>query len=348
MSDPSSRAAALHRFAENALAGPPRSIAPASADASFRSYWRVIDAQERAWIAMDAPPGKEDIGRWIDIAARLRAAGVHAPEVHAADPAQGFILMEDLGTRTYLPELDAANADALYGDALDTLVRMQLHVDTSNLPAYDAALLISELERMPEWFLARHCGHVPDAGERRVIDGAFAFLAHAALDQPQSFVHRDFHSRNLLIVAATPASAAVRGPGVIDFQDAVTGPIAYDLVSLLRDCYIEWDNERVDGWLESHRLRLLSARLIGFKTDPTCFRRWFDLVGLQRHLKVLGNFTRLWYRDGKAQYLADLPLVWRYVLGVAPRYPELAALVDLLERACAGRDLAQPRAQTPA
>ena len=334
------RAEALRQFVRDALADGDVDIQPASADASFRSYWRVRGSGQTR-IVMDAPPDKEDIGPWLDVAARLRRAGVHAPEVLAVDPAQGFVLMEDLGTRTYLPELDERNVDALYADALDTLLRMQATVDVAGLPAYDRGRLVAEMELMPEWFLRRHLGFTPECEEWDVIEAAFTFLIHAAQEQPRAFVHRDFHSRNLLVLDRD-------GPGVIDFQDAVSGPLAYDLVSLLRDCYIEWDAERVDGWVEAHRQRLLHAHLLDTHVDAARFKHWFDLSGLQRHIKVLGIFCRLWYRDGKAAYLADLPLVWRYAIGVARRYPELAAFAALLERALGERDITQSRADASA
>jgi len=322
------RNAARQDFIRRHLPGCAPAFAPASADASFRSYWRVR-AGAQSWIVMDAPPDKEDIAPWLDIGARLHAAGVHAPEIFAADAAQGFVLMEDLGTRTYLPELNDASVDAMYASALDALARMQAHADTHGLPHYDRARLIAEMELLPEWFLKRHLGFEPSCDEWDVIEAAFTFLVHAALEQPRVFVHRDYHSRNLMIVERD-------NPGVIDFQDAVAGPATYDLVSLLRDCYIAWDDARVDAWVEGYRQRAAAA------VDATTFRRWFDLAGVQRHIKVLGIFCRLWYRDGKAQYLRDLPLVWHYFIRVARRYPELAGFAALLERAVDGRDLTAP------
>lgn len=381
MTPTSNRMDALRRFVTAALADENPVIEPASADASFRSYWRATGGDGVARVVMDAPPDKEDMTPWLDVEARLRRAGLHAPAVFATDRAQGFVLMEDLGAHTYLPELNDASADALYAKALDALLRMQTHVDTRGLPAYDRTRLIAEMELLPEWFLQRHLGFTPDCDEWDVIEAAFTFLVHAALQQPRAFVHRDYHSRNLLVCRdsasglqrqdaeangkagpqgeprtrrvirdsekqeATPLLAS---PGIIDFQDAVLGPITYDLVSLLRDCYIEWEAERVDGWVEAHRLRLRHAQRIGADIDAAHFRRWFDLMGLQRHLKVLGIFCRLWYRDGKAQYLGDLPLVWRYALTVARRYPELADFAALLERALGERDIARPFVATTA
>jgi aminoglycoside/choline kinase family phosphotransferase len=306
-------------------------IAPASADASFRSYWRV-QAGSASLILMDAPPDKEPIAPWLDIAARLRGAGLHAPQVVASDTATGFVLMEDLGDRAYLPELTAASADALYADALDALARMQA-VDTSGLPAYDRTQLVTELELMPEWFLQRHLAFAPSCEEWDVIEAASTYLVHAALEQPRRFVHRDYHSRNLMIVDDN-------NPAVIDFQGAMLGPIAYDLASLLRDCYIAWPIERVLAWVEGYRQRVTAG------VPAATFRRWFDLVGLQRHIKVLGIFCRLNYRDGKPGYLADLPRVFAYVVQVTRQYPVLVDFSTLLQRAVAGHDLTLP-ADTP-
>jgi aminoglycoside/choline kinase family phosphotransferase len=300
MTPATTRMDALRRFAEAALSTSNLTIEPASADASFRSYWRIATAHETR-IVMDAPPDKENLEPWLDIGARLRGAGLHAPEVCTVDRARGFVLMEDLGTRTYLPELNQTTVDALYADALDALHRMQTKVETSGLPAFDGAFVTTELELMPEWFLRRHLGHAIDCDEWDVIELAFRHLITAVRGQPQTFMHRDYHSRNLLVIAPNDlatAGHALASPGIIDFQGAMIGPIAYDLASLLRDCYIAWDTERVEGWVASYRERLQHAHLIDTHTDTARFRRWFDLAGLQRHLKVLGIFCRLWYRDG--------------------------------------------------
>ncbi|MCE5232700.1 MAG: phosphotransferase [Mizugakiibacter sp.] len=329
------RAAARLAWARSAAGDPAATLVRASDDASFRSYWRLASGA-RTLIVMDAPPDKEDVRPWLDIARRLRAAGVHAPAVHAEDAARGFLLLEDLGTRTYLPELNAGTVDALYADALDALLRMQTRVEVAGLPPYDANRLIAEMELLPTWFLQRHLGFTPACEQWDTIELAFRRLADSALAQPRAFVHRDYHSRNLLIVADD-------NPGVIDFQDGVVGAVTYDLVSLLRDCYIVWDDARVEAWCEGYRERLRHAGLIGAAVDAARFRRWFDLMGLQRHLKVLGIFCRLWYRDGKPGYLGDLPRVWHYVRSVAARYPEFADLAALLERAIGERDLTRPR-----
>ncbi|MBS0582658.1 MAG: phosphotransferase [Proteobacteria bacterium] len=349
MTDPQSlRHGELHAFVSAHFPQHDFTLAPASADASFRSYWRV-DGDGETRIVMDAPPDKENIAPWLDIGARLRAAGLHTPEVFAVDHARGFVLMEDLGNRTYLPELDAATADALYGDALDALRTMQARVSPHGLPVFDEAFLTMELEIMPEWFLRRHLGYTPSCAEWDVIEPAFRLIIDTARAQPQVFMHRDFHSRNLMIVDGDDSGAGVNGPsnpGIIDFQGAVLGPITYDLASLLRDCYIAWPIEQVDAWVERYRQRLVDAGAI--TAGGAQFRRWFDLTGLQRHIKVLGLFCRLNYRDGKAAYLGDLPLVLDYVLGVARLYPELQTFAALIERAVGGRDIARPRAQEQA
>ena len=327
------RLAALAAFAQahlGAIDGPPTA---ASADASFRSYWRVRRGM-RSWVVMNAPPDKEDVGPFIDIAARLRAAGLNAPEVIAQDLAQGFLLLSDLGVRTYLPELGESTVASLYGDAFDALQRMQTQVDATGLPAYDEARLTTEMELFPTWFLQRHLGHEPVPAEIELIEACMQRLLDSAAEQPVAFVHRDYHSRNLMIVPGA-------NPGIIDFQDAVVGPLTYDLVSLLKDCYIQWPLARVHGWAETYRLRLVEAGIV--QVGPTRWRRWFDWMGLQRHLKVLGIFARLNYRDGKAGYLNDLPLVLNYSLSVCARYGELAAFGEWLEKTTRGLDLTQPR-----
>lgn len=336
------------------MADPAVTLEPASEDASFRSYWRTRSAQESR-IVMDAPPQHENLDAWLDVDARLRAAGLHAPRVFSEDRAQGLLLIEDLGTRTYLPELDDISAEALYADALGALLTMQTRVAVDGLPPYDEPFLVAELELMPTWFLQRHLGADIECDEWDVIEAAFRLLVNSALSQPHCFVHRDYHSRNLLVVddenpgiaaagLASPGiiASGLLSPGIIDFQGAMRGPIAYDVASLLRDCYIAWDDARVDAWSEAHRLRLHDAGALDERADADTWRRWFDLIGLQRHFKVLGIFCRLWYRDGKRGYLADLPRVWRYVRGVAGRYPEFTDFARLVEDKIGGRDLTQP------
>lgn len=328
------RAAARLTFARSALGDLTVELERISEDASFRSYWRARTHAGSA-IVMDAPPQHEDLAPWLDIDERLRAAGLNAPQVLARDRTHGLLLICDLGTRMYLPELNDASVDALYANALAALLAMQTRVDVVGMSHYDEARLVAELELMPTWFLQRHLRTVIECDEWDVIETAFRRLVNSALAQPRAFVHRDYHSRNLLIVPD-------HNPGIIDFQDAVIGPVTYDLVSLLRDCYIVWDEPRVRAWAESHRVDLRHASLLDECVDAQLWQRWFDLMGLQRHLKVLGIFSRLWYRDGKRGYLADLPRVWHYVRDTASRYPELADFAALMERKIGNRDLSVP------
>jgi aminoglycoside/choline kinase family phosphotransferase len=317
---------------QQALADPDATLERASADASFRSYWRTASGG-RTWILMDAPPDKEDIRPWLDVAARLSAAGLHAPEVRASDADLGFVLMADLGDRLYLPALEEDTVDALYADALDALFTMQVRADPEGLPDYDEARLVAEMELLPQWFLQRHLGVDPGCDGWDEIEGAFRALVASAQAQPQAFVHRDYHSRNLLLTDG-------RNPGILDVQDAVRGPVTYDLASLLRDCYIEWDDARVYAWVEGYRQRLAAAGIEVWDVDG--FRRAFDLMGLQRHLKVLGIFCRLWYRDGKPGYLRDLPLVWKYTQRIGARHPETAPLVARIAAWIGDRDITVP------
>jgi N-acetylmuramate 1-kinase len=331
------RAAQRLQWARRVLDDPALELVSASSDASFRSYWRTVDRLPSR-IVMDAPPAQEHLGPWLDVAARLQHAGLHAPQVLAQDLEQGFLLLSDLGTQLLLPALDEARVDALYGLGLDALQAMQTRIATDGLPDYDRARLLAEMELLPAWFIERHLGIALDAAQRQVLDDSFATLADNALAQPQVFVHRDFHSRNLMLDTGDDGTPRL---GIIDFQDAVRGPLTYDLVSLLRDCYIEWPDARVQAWAEAYRQRARSAGLC--EAAPAEFARWFDLMGLQRHIKVLGIFCRLWYRDGKRVYLADLPLVWRYARDVGMRHPETRAVVELLDRLLGTRDIRQPR-----
>jgi hypothetical protein len=293
-------------------------IAPASADASFRRYFRVWQGTETL-IVMDAPPDREDLAPYLHVAGLLGRIGVHVPRVLERDEARGFLLLTDLGSRQYLDELKGGgDAGALYGDALDALARIQSAGAecAAELPPYDAALLSREMELFPEWFLGRHLGIAPEGVVRGLLDRAFSGLAAAALAQPATFVHRDYHSRNLMLFPGD-------NPGILDFQDAVRGAVTYDLVSLLKDCYIAWPRARVEAWVASYRSRA-AARGVPVAASLQEFLRWFDLMGVQRHVKVLGIFARLWYRDGKRGYLDDLPLVLDYTLAATAMLPELA------------------------
>jgi len=324
-------------FARDALELPTLQLVSASSDASFRSYWRTVGAAPER-IVMDAPPEREDIGPWLAIAERLQRAGLNAPRVLAQDLVNGFLLISDLGNDLLLPALNAASVDHHYSEAMRAVLRMQTAINASDLPVYDESRLVTEMELLPTWFLQRHLGMDIACEQWDVIELAFRALLTNAQAQPQQFVHRDFHSRNLML--------SEHGLGIIDFQDAVRGPLTYDLVSLLRDCYIEWPQSQVEDWVEAYRKQAVNAGLTS--ADPTRFLRWFDLMGLQRHIKVLGIFCRLWYRDGKAGYLGDLPLVWRYTREVGRRYSEVAPLIDLIETAVGERDITQPDITQPA
>lgn len=321
-------------WTRRALGDPEAPLERATHDASFRSYWRTRSA-DRSWIVMDAPPDREDTRPWLDIAARLARVGLHVPEIQSADPERGFVLMEDLGNRQLLPELNESTADRFYGDAMDALLVMQRDADADGLPVYDEAFLVSEMELMPEWLLRRHLGYTPECTEWDVVEVAFRALVANARQQPQVFVHRDYHSRNLMVTDRD-------NPGIVDFQGAMRGPLTYDLASLLRDCYIRWPDARVHAWVEEYRRKLVAAGVTS--VTPAAFQRAFDLMGLQRHIKVLGIFCRLWYRDGKAGYLQDLPLVWGYTRDVGRRYPDIAPMIDLVERIIGDRDLTVPLA----
>lgn len=320
MSLSAERLRALTAFAATHLGALDYAPTAASSDASFRSYWRVASGGRSA-IVMNAPPDKEDTRPFVDIAERLLGAGLRAPRIAAVDAAQGFLLLEDFGSATLLPALTETSVDQHYGTALDDLLRMQ-RTDTRSLPNYDSALLVAEMELFETWFLRRHLGLELSCDDTDRIEACMSRLVASALEQPQVFVHRDYHSRNLMLLDDNAL-------GVIDFQDAVLGPITYDLVSLLKDCYIQWPLPRVYGWAESFRQNAMAAGLVA--VGPTRWRRWFDWMGLQRHLKVLGIFARLHYRDGKSGYLSDLPLVLDYTLGVCERYGELADFGQWLE-----------------
>ncbi|HEX8755123.1 MAG TPA: phosphotransferase [Steroidobacteraceae bacterium] len=326
MAENDARLALLQGWLARDLGLRPQRIEPASSDASFRRYFRVV-CEDSTLVAMDAPPETEDVRPYLNVTALLEPLGIHVPHVYEADVPRGFVLLEDLGSTHYLARLGAGDdPQRLYGDALQALAEIQLRgtAAAAALPPYDRAPLARELALMPEWFLDRHLALELAAAEREMIVAAFEFLIGEALSQPEVFVHRDYHSRNLMVLAE-------RNPGVLDFQDALRGPIGYDLVSLLKDCYISWPRERVLEWVSGYR-SLLQSRGGRVGGSPAQFVRWFDLIGAQRHIKVLGIFARLWYRDGKPGYLRDLPLTLDYVRETCRLYPELAALSEFLER----------------
>lgn len=293
-------------------------LAPASSDASFRRYFRVW-YQGGTLIAMDAPPEREDAARFVRLARAFAAAGINVPQVFEEDYAQGFLLLSDLGTQSYLSALQAGSAEGLYGDAISTLLRLQQNSGSAPaLPSYDQTLLTRELGIFPEWYVARHLGIALNDADRAVFDAAFAVLIESALEQPVVWVHRDYHSRNLMVTEQD-------NPGVLDFQDAVMGPVTYDLVSLLRDCYIDWPAAQVKSWADAYLARARAGGMLAEVADAQ-FMRWFDLMGVQRHLKAIGIFARLQHRDGKPGYLADIPRTLTYVRQVCTRYGELADL----------------------
>lgn len=315
------RAEARTRWARAATGDAALVLERASMDAGFRSYWRGETAGGTR-IVMDSPPDKEDVTPWLRIRALLQAGGVRVPQVLAEDADAGFLLLEDLGRDTYLHVIDATNADALFDAAVDQLLKLQAVPPPADLPAYDDALLARELRLFDEWFLGRHLGVTLDCADLEAIDLVYRRLIDAALAQPQVLVHRDFMPRNLM--------PAADGPAVLDFQDAVRGPIAYDALSLFKDAFLSWPEARVDGWLDRYHARAAAA---GLPVPPLArFRRDADWIGVQRHLKVMGIFARLHHRDGKPKYLADAPRFLAYLDGVLPKYPELATLATLLDR----------------
>jgi aminoglycoside/choline kinase family phosphotransferase len=304
-------------------------LSVASADASFRRYFRWQDqAGGVSRIVMDAPPEHESLEAYLDIARLLRSIDVHVPEIFAVDQGRGYVLLEDLGTTPYLAALrEPGRAPALYASAQLALSRMQQHlaIESLSLPLYDAATLQREMDLMPEWFCARHLGLKLTPADEECLQSAMSLLIQMALEQPRVFVHRDYHSRNLMVLARG-------GPGVIDFQDAVIGPIAYDLVSLFKDCYISWPRADVEHWVRDYRSHLLACGRRDLAGSAQEFLCWFDFMGVQRHLKVLGIFARLHWRDGKSGYLADLPLTLEYLLDTCARYASLQSLARWLSK----------------
>ena len=318
------RLEALSNWLRTDLKQAVEAIRPASSDASFRRYFRAWIGGD-SYIVMDAPPPHEDVQPFVNISRMLREAGIQAPEIHAQDVQRGFLLLDDFGSSSYLDKLDAESADVLYGDAMASLIRLQSRVDigTSSLPPYDETLLRAEMNLFRDWFLGRLLGFEPHRTEAALLEKTWTLLADTALEQPRVCVHRDYHSRNLMVTERD-------NPGVLDFQDAVIGPVTYDLVSLLRDCYIAWPQTRVDTWVRDYHLRLVENGLVD-PNDGERFTRWFDLMGVQRHLKAIGIFSRLKLRDGKSGYLGDIPRTLAYVTAVCQRHPELSDFLLFLQ-----------------
>lgn len=297
-------------------------LTAASSDASFRRYFRWDNGQ-RTLIVMDAPPPQENCAPFVDIATRLAACGVSVPDILAADLEQGFLLLSDLGKNTYLEVINAENADNLFEDALQALVRFQQTANTDNLPIYDDALLRRELALFPDWYVTQHLKHSWDAHAQSLWERTCEQLIQSALAQPRVLVHRDYMPRNLM--------ASEPNPGILDFQDAVLGPVTYDVTSLFKDAFLSWPEERIAAWLARY-WELANAAGIPLPSTFDDFQRASDLMGVQRHLKVIGIFARICHRDGKPKYLGDVPRFFRYLHTVIARRPELAALGELLAR----------------
>ncbi|MCG8382435.1 MAG: phosphotransferase [Gammaproteobacteria bacterium] len=306
----------------HALVPGPFSLEPASADASFRRYFRVNHAKG-TMIAADAPPDKEDNPSFIRVAKRLQAAGVHVPSLFAQNLQKGFLLMSDLGNTTYLQALNEVSADHLYHQAMDTLVTIQTQTPSQELPLYSGELLHKEMYLFQEWFLEKHLNLTLSRQDNATLVKTFEFLKESALQQPCFFVHRDYHSRNIMVMPHN-------NPGILDFQDAVHGPVSYDLASLLKDCYIDWPKERTNGWITYYIRQLESSG--GPALQHNQFIMWFDLMAAQRHLKAIGIFARLHLRDRKPDYLNDIPRVLRYLFDTCHRYKPLEDFLTLLRK----------------
>ena len=313
------RLSMLHKWLHGDLAMEVYELAPASEDASFRQYYRITSSG-KSYIVMDAPPGKEDCRPFLDVTERLHCSGVNVPEVFAQDLENGFLLLSDLGIESYLDKLNQQNADSLYDDAIRSLLRMQSEAPVENLPDYSESLLMQEMNLFREWLLEKHLQISLNTGDRDQLEELFQLLIESATAQPQVFVHRDFHSRNLIFNEDNP--------GIIDYQDAVLGPVTYDLVSLLKDCYIKWPRSKVELWLQWYYDKLVEGTDIEIGQQE--FKRGFDLMGVQRHLKASGIFARLFHRDGKTAYLQDIPRTLSYIVDLSDEYAGLQIIVDLL------------------
>ncbi|UQB41588.1 phosphotransferase [Thiomicrospira microaerophila] len=313
----------LSRFQSGELDSP----VAASSDASFRRYFRVLFRDrhgEQSWIIMDAPPEKEDCLPFIQVSKQLASLGLQVPVVAEQDLLQGFLLLTDLGSTTYLAALTPANAEALYADALRVLVKLQTQADASLLPKYSPALLGQEMALFNDWLGQAHCDLVMSKLEQQAWLETQRYLIDSALAQPQVYVHRDYHSRNLMLTREN-------NPGILDFQDAVLGPLTYDAVSLLRDCYVDWPVEQVREWQRQYFLMLCQQGSLT-KSEWTGFIQAMDWMGIQRHLKASGIFARLYHRDAKAGYLNDIPRTLNYIIQTGSGYAEMLPLVNWTEK----------------
>ena len=297
-------------------------LKPASSDASCRRYFRVW-VGDKTFIAMDAPDDKDGCLAFVNIAHLLDSHGLHVPHIHAEDQNQGFLLLDDLGNTEYLQKLNATSVNKLYQDAISALHKIQNKVPSINLPTFDAGQTQKELSIFKDSFLETHLHIFLDSQAEQILTETYEILVNNILEQPQVFMHRDYHSRNLMICADN-------NPGILDFQGAMHGPITYDLASLLRDCYIAWPKKQIDDWVSEYHQQLLENELI--KIDLITFTRWFDWTGMQRHLKAIGLFARLDHRDGKSAYLNDIPRTFNYIMTVSENYPELSKFADCMHR----------------
>ncbi|MGE7959220.1 aminoglycoside phosphotransferase family protein [Pseudomonas sp. NPDC089530] len=299
---------------------PPATLTAASSDASFRRYFRW-EGEGRSFVVMDAPPPQENCKPFVDIAHLLATSGINVPKIYAEDLSRGFLLLNDLGNKTYLDVIDGENADALFKDALQALLAFQQLPMEAPLPSYDVALLRRELELFPEWYVGRELGIELDEQQRAQWQRVSDLLIDSALAQPKVLVHRDYMPRNLML--------SEPNPGVLDFQDAVYGPVTYDVTCLFKDAFLSWPEAQVRSWLQDYWQQ---ASRIGIPVQPEFedFLRASDLMGVQRHLKVIGIFARICHRDGKPRYLGDVPRFFAYIEAVLARRPELAELGELL------------------
>jgi len=333
---PLERLDSLKRWLTSQSSGRRFTLTSASADASFRRYFRVHYEDDVTMIVMDAPPQQENSVPFIKVAGMMAECGLHVPEIIASDLAQGFILLSDLGHTTYLQALNEATADALFDDATSALVKWQLASRPDTLPPYDEALLRRELELFPDWYVSTHLGISLDQTQRQSMQSVFTHVIRDNLAQPLTYVHRDFMPRNLMVCDPNP--------GILDFQDAVYGPITYDVVSLFRDAFISWEEERVLDWAVRYWEKARAASL-PVHADFGEFYRQFEWMGLQRHLKVLGIFARIRYRDGKPAYLQDAPRFVNYIRAVASRYSAISPLLKLFDQL--DEQSTRNRAQSP-
>ena len=315
MTDLLNRERILDHWLESVLNTKNYTRLPLAGDASARRYYRILK-DNQPFVVMDAPP-PEDPKLFADIAAGLKAHGLSVPDIFASDFNQGFLLLSDFGDRLYLGELNDHTVDNLYQDAFSALIELQ-HCKMQ-VPAFNRTFLLNQLGIFEEWYLKTHKSFQICEKTRSIFQPIYELLFETILQQPQVLVHRDYHSRNLMILPD-------KNPGIIDFQDAMLGPITYDLLSLLQDCYISWPRQRVEQWVLDFQQQLVERQSLSKNVSSTEFLKWFEWTAIQRHLKNLGIFSRLYYRDKKAGYLKDIPLLLKYIREICQRYKELEPL----------------------